>query len=370
MTRYGLVCLLLGALAWGQAAAPTATPAAQTPASPSNPAQAGAAPAPNPEQPDVSKIAPDQAVITIVGVCENPPADKSAASDCKTVVTRENLEKMINAVGPNMPARARRQFATRYADALVKAQKAHQMGLDQGPDFDEHLMIARLSIMSQMLGQALQKKAADISDQDIQDYYNKNIADFEEVNLQRIYIPRQQQPSATKKPATAAGKTAAKSESKDSSAGEATMKAEAEKLLVRAKAGENFDKLQAEAFVVAGIKMKSPTSKLGDVRRSGLSPTQVSCMDLKKGAVSSLLSDQSGYYICKAGEKETLSLDKVKDEIRGELTSQRMQDSMKAVTESATITFEDAYFGPAPPPGPRGMMPMPPTHQAPNPGPK
>jgi len=368
MIRYGLVCLLLGALAWGQAAAPTATPAAQAPASPSNPAQAGA-PAPNPEQPDISKIAPDQAVITIVGVCDNPPADKSAASDCKTVITRENLEKMINAVAPNMPPRARRQFATRYADALVKAQKAHELGLDQGADFDEHMMIARLSIMSQMLGQSLQKKAADISDQDIQDYYNKNAADFEEVNLQRIYIPRQQQPSAAKKTTTAAGKTAA-SAPKDSSAGEAAMKAEAEKLLVRAKAGEDFDKLQAEAFVVAGIKTKSPTAKLGDVRRSGLSPTQVSCMDLKKGGVSSLLSDQSGYYICKAGEKETLPLDKVKDEIRGQLTSQRMQDSMKAVTASATITFEDAYFGPAPPPGPRGMMPMPPTHQVPNSGPK
>lgn len=375
MTRYGLVCLLLGALAWGQAASPTATPAAQKPPSPAGSAQPGAAPAATPgasEQPDLSKIPPDQPIITIAGLCDHPPADKAAAADCKTVITREDFEKIVNAIQPSMPQRARRQFATRYADALIKAQKAHEMGLDQGSEFEEHMKLARLQVLMTEFGQATQKKASQISDQEIEDYYQKNTAEFEEADIQHIYIPRVQQPSATKTKAAAAA--AGKGEKKDTSAGEQTMKAEAEKLLVRAKAGEDFDKLQAEAFQVAGIKIKAPTTKLGEVRRSGLSPSQVSCMDLKKGAISSLLSDTAGYYICKVGQKETPSLDKVKDEIRGTLISQRMQEAMESVEHSATPTFEDAYFGPAPPPGQRGGMPMPrpmpPSAQPPSSGPK
>ena len=73
MTRYWLVCLLLGAMAWGQAASSTSAPAAQQPGAPPSAASTGAAPAGNPESKDAeaSKVAPDAPVITINGSCEN-----------------------------------------------------------------------------------------------------------------------------------------------------------------------------------------------------------------------------------------------------------------------------------------------------------
>jgi len=85
------------------------------------------------------------------------PADKTKASDCKTVVTRAEFEKLIDALSPNMPAPARRQLATRYAMGLVMAHEAHKMGIDQGPRFEELLRIARLQVASQQLGQAFRK---------------------------------------------------------------------------------------------------------------------------------------------------------------------------------------------------------------------
>jgi len=129
MTKYGLVCLLLGALAWGQAASPASTPAAGQSSAPAggamNPAQSSDA--------EASKVAPDAPVVTINGVCENASADKASDPNCKTVITRAEFEKILDAVQPNMPSRVRRQFAMRYASALAMAEKAQELGLDKGP---------------------------------------------------------------------------------------------------------------------------------------------------------------------------------------------------------------------------------------------
>ncbi len=366
MTRFGLVCLLLGAMAWGQAANSTSTPAAQQSGAPPSAVSSGVAPAGNPDSnAEAPKVAPDAPVITINGLCDNPPADKTADPNCKTVITRDQFEKTLDAVQPNMPARVRRQFATRYSTALVMAQKAHAMGLDQGPKFEERMKLARVQILSQGLSQAVQEKAGQISDQDIEDYYHSKAADYEEADLQRIFVPRSQQLPASKV------KLSAAEEKKRQKDAEEAMRTEADKLRARAVAGEDLTKLQGEAFQLAGIKSKAPSTKMGQVRRSGLPPAQASVLDLKTGEVSAVISDQSGYFIYKVGTKDTEPLDKVKDEIRGALRTQRVQEQMQAVQKSATPTLDEAYFGPeqAGPPG----MPMPagvPSHMPPSPGPK
>lgn len=165
-----LACLLLGALAWGQAASPTpSSPPVQNPAAPSSPAPAK--PASDVKPAKASDVPPDGAVITIQGLCDNPPADKTKASDCKMVITRAEFEKLVDALSPNMAPPARRQLATRYAMGLVMAREAHKMGIDQGPRFEELLRIARVQVATQQLGQALQEKASQVPDKDIEDYY-------------------------------------------------------------------------------------------------------------------------------------------------------------------------------------------------------
>jgi len=364
MTQYGLVCLLLAAMAWGQTASSTSTPPA---------GQAGASPSPaaspaSTKEAEASKVAPDAPVITINGLCENPPAD-AAASDpnCKTVITRAEFEKLLEAVQPNLPPRVRRQFATRYANALMMAQKAHEMGLDQGPKFEDRMKLARVQILSQAVNQAVQEKAGQISDKDIEDYYHSNSAAYEEVDLQRIFVPHSQQLPVSKVKLSA---TAEKQRQKDA---EKVMQKEADKLRARAVAGENFAKLQDEAYQLAGIKTKAPSTKMGKVRRNGLPPAQASVMDLKTGEISPVLSDQSGYFIYKAGAKDVEPLDQVKDEIRGTLRTQRVQEQTQALQKSATPTLDEAYFGPEMPPPQRMPMPSPaagPSSKPSSPGPK
>lgn len=342
----GFVCLLLGALAWGQAAMPNSAAAPQTPAAQSTATE----PAKPAEPPKV--VAPDATVITVQGLCDNPPADPSAAADCKTVISRAEFEALINAMAPTMPPAARRQLAERYGNALVMAHQAHALGLDQGPKYEELLKISRMQVMSQLVGESLRDKAGQVPDKDIEDYYQKNIASYQEASLQRLFVPLNKTLPASKVKLTLA-------ETKQRQAdAEAAMKTEATALRKRAAAGEDFTKLQQEAYTFAGLKGKPPSVNMDKARRSTLPQEHLSVLDLKVGAVSAVIDDQSGYFVYKLKDKGTLSLEQAKDEIHNTLRSQRMQESMQAMQKMAKTELNNDYFVPPPAPGSDPMMPM------------
>src|SRR5208337_108841 len=158
-----LVCLLLAGLAYGQAAPPATPPAAGAKAAPT----ASAAPEKAPEV----KVGPDDPVITLKGFC----ADATQQGDaCKTVITRAQLDKVVDALQPGMPQALRRQLATRYAMVLKMSTAAEKRGLDKKPSFEEKMLFARMQILSQELSSALQENSGKVSDGDIADYYKKN----------------------------------------------------------------------------------------------------------------------------------------------------------------------------------------------------
>jgi hypothetical protein len=353
MIQRVLVCMFLGSLAWGQL----------------GPGPAGAQPKPSApsaldaKTPEASNLPPDTAVITIEGICDHPVADKSADPGCKTVVTRAQFEEIINVIGANMPPSARRQLATRYANALVMAQKAHEMGLDQGSKFEELMKLQKLQVSATLVTQAVQQKASEVPDKDIEDYYNKNLAAYEEATFERLFIPRNKQLETPK-----VKLTDAESQKRQEDAA-AAMKKEADALRVRAVAGEDFAKLQIEAYTFAGLKSTPPTQKLNKARRNSLPPAQASVFDLKAGEVSPVITDMSGYFVYKVEEKDALPLTQVHDEIFGTLKSEKVQDAMQALQHSGTPELNDGYFGPvdAAPPVMGGQRP---TSQLPRPGPK
>jgi hypothetical protein len=345
MIKRGLVCLLLAGLAWGQATG--ASPAAKSQPSSTDPSPALDSKPASDAKSAAPPVAPEAPVITIQGSCDNPSVDKS---NCKTVVTRAEFEQLVSVIAPTMPASAKKQFASRYATALVMSRKAHEMGADQGEKFDEMMKLARMQVAAQQLSQAMQAKAADIPDKDIEDYYNKNLAAYQEVNLERIFVPKNKQQVPSKEKLSEAESEKRKKESEDA------MKAEADKLRTRAAAGEDFGKLQVEAYQLAVFKTTPPQTKMTKVRRNSLPPAQATVLDLSPGEVSPVITDMSGYYVYKVGEKDTIPLRQVHDEIYGSLKSQRFQDQMQAVQQSATPSLNDDYFG-AGQASPEGMMP-------------
>jgi hypothetical protein len=351
-----LVCLALVAMVCAQ------TPQPPSPMAPAGTAP-GAAPQANaPDAPEPPKVNADDPVITIKGFC----ADSTLKGDaCKTVITKAEFEKLADSIQPGMAAPMRRQFATRYSQVLTMSSEAEKRGLDKTPHFEDSLRLARMQILAQELTKALQTDANNVSDQDVQDYYQKNVANYEQATFVKIFVPHTKRvipPPAPAKTAakdgssTAAAKLAAKqlSPEEQEKAGAEAMKKEASLLRERLVKGEDPDKLEKAAFTAAGLPGNPPPTKMEKVRRTSLPASQQSAMELKVDEVSQVISDASGNYIYKLVSKETLPVDSVKTEIHNQLSAQRYRETMQHFQSGAELN--DAYFGSARGPG----MPMPP----------
>jgi len=348
-----LVCVFMGTLAWGQAA--QSVPPAQ-------PAQA----------PDTSASVPnDAAVLTITGVCSSqaPSQSTSNSSDCKTVITKAEFEKLVNALAPNANPQQKKQLAGVLPRVMAMANEAKQRGMDQSEQYKETMEYVKMQVLSQQLQRKLQEQAADISDADMEKYYKDNPDAFEQYNVDRIFVPRTKQVEAEAddddkdEKATAEQKKAKESaEQAKKQDNEQAMTKLAETLRTRAAAGEDITKLQKEAFEKAGMKIESPTVNLPSVRRNGLPQAHTVVFDLKPGEVSQVISDAGGHYIYKMNSKTAMPFDQAKSEIRGRLQTDRMKESMDKLNASFSSTANEAYFGPGgvgPTPPPRMPMPRP-----------
>ena len=325
MTKCGIICLLLTALTAGQTTAATLRDQHATTTANSSPARA-------------ANIAPDEPVITINGVCNHPSGEKPPAN-CKKVITRAEFEMMIQAVQPNLPASARREFAQRYVGALLADEKVREMKLDRGPRFELRTRIARAQALAQELSVVVYDNGSNVSDKEIEDYYHQNPDRYVEADLSRMLIPGIQQLPAPNE------KVSEEEQAKRSRDSETIMKAEADTLHARAVAGEPFDKLQAEAFQLALVKGSAPSTNLGKVRGENLPASHLVVMKLKTGGISDLFLDKSGYVVYKVGEKQTLPLRDVREDIRKTLADQHRQAEIDAILKSATPRLDETYFG-------------------------
>src|SRR5437588_463298 len=143
MRKSWLMCVLLGTLAWGQAA-PSAPPPPQTPPA-APPADTSAA------------VPADAAVITVIGVCSTPPktasatgtaaktgtaaaktpAAKTPAADCKTIITKAQFEDLAKALIPNVTPQAKKQLAGVLPRFIGMSSEAKKEGLEKTKQFDE-----------------------------------------------------------------------------------------------------------------------------------------------------------------------------------------------------------------------------------------
>jgi hypothetical protein len=120
----------------------------------------------------------------------------------------------------------------------------------------------------------------------------------------------------------------------------------ADGLRARAAAGENFFKLQKEAYAAAGSTDVPPNPSLGQLPSASLPSAHTSAFDLKPGEVSRVLSDSTGHYIYKLDAKEVEPLQAVTSEIRKTLQNQRREQAIQAVQRPITTEMNQVYFGP------------------------
>jgi hypothetical protein len=360
MCKSWVLCVLLSGVAWGQGAAP---PQAQAPA-PQAPADKSAA------------VPADAAVITVNGVCPDKPKAAAAtetaakpappaqtpAADCKTVITKAEFEKLANAVAPNVTPQLKKQLAGLLPRFIAMSDAAKREGLDKTPQYEETLKFAKMQILTNELQRKIQEDAAKVPATEIEAYYKKNPEAFEEFNLDRLFVPRTKQVEADAKEDQDKDEKLTEEQQKAKEAaekakaeeGEQAMSKLAESLRERAAAGEDFVKLQKEAFEAGGMKIESPTVTLPKQRRTGLPPAHAAVFELKAGEVSQVINDSGGHYIYKVTGKDQITLDQAKDEIEKNLQNQRSRDMMDKINNTFKVETNEAYFGPE---APRMMPP-------------
>ena len=376
MRKRWLMCVLLGTLAGGQAMPGT--------------------PAPSPAPADSSaSIPPTAAVITIDGVCADKPkptlakttpaagakaatAAKTAATristaDCKTVITKAEFETLAGHLAPNVTPQMKKQLGSLLPQWIALSAKAKKEGMDKTPQFEDRVKVLKMQILSQELRQNIQEDAGKIPPAEIEKYYQDHASDYEQFNLERLFVPLNKQNEVevkdeerNEKLSEEAQKAKAAEQKAKRDEDQKAMGELAQSLRTRAAAGEDFAKLQKEAYEAAGMKIEAPTVTLPAVRRTGLPPTQAAVFDLKEGEVSQVISDSAGHYIFKVKNKSTIPLEQANNEIHGKLQSERMRKMMEDLNNSFKVETNEAYFGPAAPNGPMGgprgpgqMMPPP-----------
>jgi hypothetical protein len=387
MHKSWLLCVFLGALAWGQGQ--PGTPPAQAPA-------AAKAPAP------AAEVAESSVVLTIKGVCPATPrtatvtktgAGKTSTArkpaDCKTEITRAQFEKLTTALqpGPNpLTPQQRRQLANQLPQLMALSDAAKAKGLDKTTQFTETMKFVKMRVLTAELQRTVQEEADKVPQAKITEYYKNNPEAYEQFSLDRLFIPRFKQPEAENKEKEAGKEleklTEEQQKAKDAAdqakreQGEQEMNKLADTLRAEAAAGEDFAKLQKEAFEAAGTKVANPVVNLPKIRRTGLPPAHASVFDLKVGEVSAVISDNGGHYVYKVVSKEILPLDpQIENEIHNRLKTERLKEMMEKYTNSFQAVQNEAYFGPAGPEGPMGgrapglqprvprpQMTSPPTH--------
>jgi hypothetical protein len=308
--------ILVSAIATAQTtpAKPKSTAPAKAAGAPSTPAQTTPAAATGPN------VAATDTVITVPGLC--PP--NTPPESCSTKISRADFEQVISVVNPNLPKEQRREVATLYVRLLSAANEGKKLGLDKDPVFQEQRRLAEL----QMLAQAGEKKMFESNkptQQDVESFYTENTDKFEELSLRRIMIPK----------------------SSDKDAKPEQTKQLADKIHERAAAGEDPDKLEADAFLATKAPGAPPTTSLGWKRHGAMDPRhEPQIVALKSGQVSEVLEDGQGYYIYKVDSKRMVPLTTVAKDIENALQTQRTKQTVMQLLDRTKPQLNDAYFGP------------------------
>ena len=329
VVRSFLSVLLLAGVGLAQAAS-------QSPKSmPSAPPAQKAAPAtplpPHPQMPGGAAEAelPESTVaVTLNGLCDKP----AAGGECKTEITKKQVDEIAAAVAPDSPPAARQRLAVVLAQVLVMSHAAEKAGVQERPDVQAAMRFTRMNVLAQMYVRELQNQSKEVPASEIESYYKAHMGEFEEAKISRLYIPKTN--PADSKPIDAK-----------------TAKDEADKLKAQASAaGADMKKIQEQAYTDLGLKGTPPNTDMGMVRRENMPPDQAKVFDLKPGEVSDLIDLPGGYFLFKLESKSTQSLDSAKPEIERNLQGMKMHEKIDAISNSVHATFNPEFFkgGPVP----------------------
>jgi len=276
------------------------------------------------------KIPPDAPVVSIERPCDQPRKG-TRQSGCKSVVTRAEIDSLLDVLEPNATPEARRQLALDYARLVAASEAAKRRHLETDLAVAKQLVMQQKLVYMQVLADTLfrriEAEASNVPIPEIEKYYSGHQLEFERGEVRRLVVPKQISTPGTP-PLDAS-----------------ILKTKAEELQTRAAAGEEFDKLQQAVYEDLGIKAANSNTKLNGVRRANLSAEESKVFDLDPGQVTQVLNSPSAFVVLKLESKRTLSIEDAKPEIVPFLQRERAQQVIRDATESGKAQFNLEYFG-------------------------
>lgn len=314
--------------------------------------------APQSAPPAAPVVAPGDAVITIHGLCSGAKKNTAAAdaSSCTTVITKEQYDNLLQAIStPGAPAPpVTRDLAEKYVQMLTVSNAAEKAGMENDPVAKEYLRLRRIQALAARYGLELQAQYAHPAPVEVQAYYQKNLSQYDEVHLARVFIPTND-PSIKNKDDFAKSAASAIADARD-----------------RVAKGEDPDQAEKEAYATLGLTSEPIRTDIGTERRNMFPPEQADeFFSLKPGEVSKIYNETAGITFFKVVSRDTVPLDQVSVEIARTVAQQNLQDKINEITGSVHADYNDRYFNPPPPApnAPSGAQQGQPSTPAPAPAP-
>lgn len=300
--------------------------------------------------------APNTPVVTLRGVCK----DLQAKTPCETVITREDLDKFVQASTPDVARAARGRQAVQYARSLAFSSLAEQQGLARDPavakELDAQLKLVRARVLADAFMAKLQTQVPAVTESDIQKYYDEHRDLYELAQVRRMAVPFEVPTESGRHLDLSAAKS------------------EMEELQKRAVAGEDCNQLQLDAYNHLRIQATPPPVNVLTLRRSGLQGDEAKLFDLNPGEVSAVLDMPAAFAVYKVESKDLVPIASARQEIEVTLRADRLRNEVSKRTKNINAQFNLQYlellsqpnaFGAtlASPAPSRASMPPTPTNQ-------
>ena len=201
----------------------------------------------------------------------------------------------------------------RQIDNMLFAQEARRLKIDENPEVRYKLEEFTKGILTQALIEETVNKNVTVTDKEIEEYYNNNKAEFqipEKIKLSHILI------------------------AVDSNAGEqakAEKKKQAEQVLFKAKAGEDFAELAKQYSDDAATKDRGGVRGFFSKGSKSVEIEEVA-FSLKKDEISEIVLSDKGYHIIKLLDRKegtTKTLEEARKTIESKLTQKKKNDAIQ-----------------------------------------
>lgn len=299
------------------ATANTNRPTARRPTRPAQPA-----PAP-------VELPSETPVVTLKGVCD--ASVKSDNPDCKTVITRGQMDQIVARMAPDASQASHPQFAIKYAGMLAAAKLALDRKLENNPavaaELEKKVGPARAEVLAKAFYRQVEEDAGNVSNDELQQYYAEHASKFEEGEVLRLSLP------------------ISGSSTDGMRWNPAMMRSEAEALRTRAVTGYDFDQLQVQAYRDLGITLPPPPTRLTMAQRNSMPQDQAIVFDLQPGEITPVIETYGKLVILKLVSKHIATLESVLPEIKAEVKKERLGQEMTKASKSVTADFNLQYLG-------------------------